>query len=79
MAVSKGLPGRWCLCALAEGSGSVQGGCVPEVVGRYLGHSHRTQKPDGATSKGLRTDECAGFAAGKLFDITHFVVYACVT
>lgn len=35
--------------------------------------------PDGAASKGLRTDECAGFAAGKLFDITHFVVYACVT
>lgn len=79
MVISKGLPGRWYLCALAEGSGSVQGVCVPEVVGRYLEQIHRTQKPDGTASKGLRTDECAGFAAGKLFGITHFMVYACVT
>lgn len=56
------------------------GGSVLGAVKRQLvGHFHGTQTPDGAASKALRTDECAGFTAGRLFAMARCLVCAGAT
>lgn len=68
-----------CLCALAEGSGFVKGGCFPEANYEIVAHFHGTQKQDGTAFQVLRTDECANFTARKLFTIAHCLVCASAT